>query len=474
MNNIVWFRKDLRTFDNLALYFASKNSKEGVVGLYIIDASMWTRNHVSQYQIEFIFKALHDLQDNLKKIGITLIIKKVKHSREIPRLILKIMAAHHAQTLYFNREYEVNEKLRDQATIKLLKKNNLKCSIYDDQLILPPKLLFKKNGEHFKVFSAFKRQWLKIFGELKHLNLFPKPKIKNKLLFKTENVLAKRPKSSSTINLDGWKVSEIEASKLLKLFIRKRIDSYHQNRDFPFIDATSQLSPYLAIGLLSPRQCFLSAFNYNNQELASGNPGALMWMNELIWREFYRHILIAVPSVCKNRAFKPKTEALPWSYDKKLLRAWQRGQTGFPIVDAAMRQLNETGWMHNRLRMIVAMFLSKNLFLDWRLGEKYFSEKLIDIDFASNNGGWQWSASTGTDSVPYFRIFNPTTQSERFDPEGKFIRRFCPELRSFNNYDIHDPYKRNPQLAARVNYVKPIVDYASSRARALQAFKKIK
>ena len=198
-----------------------------------------------------------------------------------------------------------------------------------------------------------------------------------------------------------------------------------------------------------------------------------MWLSELIWREFYRFILIAAPRVCLNQPYQLVTKKLPWKNDRDLLEAWKKRQTGFPLVDATMRQLNQTGWMYNRLRMVTAMFLTKNLFIDWRLGEKYFASQLIDYDFASNNGGWQWSASTGTDAVPYFRIFNPTTQSERFDKEGKFIRQYCPELNKFDNHAIHAPFERMPLLAAHSDYPSPVIRYAESRSYAIAAFKKI-
>ena len=193
-----------------------------------------------------------------------------------------------------------------------------------------------------------------------------------------------------------------------------------------------------------------------------------MWLQELIWREFYQVVIFNFPNVCRGKPFKANTDQLPWRYDPQLLTAWQQGQTGFPIVDAGMRQLNETGWMHNRVRMICAMFLTKNLFIDWRLGERYFSEHLIDGDFAANNGGWQWCASTGTDAVPYFRIFNPTEQSKRFDPTGAYIRHYCPELGDFNEHEIHNP----PELF-RGNYPAPIVNYKLSREYTLAAFKKL-
>jgi deoxyribodipyrimidine photo-lyase len=217
------------------------------------------------------------------------------------------------------------------------------------------------------------------------------------------------------------------------------------------------LSPYLAVGAVSLRQCLWSALDANQGRLEGGNQGLSTWINELIWREFYKHIVRGFPEVCRYRPFKADTASIPWRHDAQLFQQWCRGLTGFPLVDAAMRQLNETGWMHNRLRMVTAMFLTKHLLVDWRWGERYFMNKLVDADFAANNGGWQWSASTGADAAPYFRVFNPTRQSQRFDPEGRFIRRYLPHMAGLDNAAIHDPA---PLERAAIGYPMPIVDHA--------------
>ncbi len=255
-------------------------------------------------------------------------------------------------------------------------------------------------------------------------------------------------------------------------FCAEAIDGYAEQRDFPALPGTSQLSAYLAAGVLSVRQCLHAALAANQGEFASGNAGVVTWINELLWRDFYSHILVGYSKVSRNRAFKPETEALPWRDAPEDLLAWQQGRTGFPIIDAAMRQLLATGWMHNRLRMVVAMFLTKNLLIDWREGERFFMQHLIDGDLAANNGGWQWSASTGTDAVPYFRIFNPISQSQRFDPQGDFIRYWLPELKHLSNKDIHQA-KQLGGLFERNDYPQPIVDLSSSRKRALNAFKQL-
>jgi deoxyribodipyrimidine photo-lyase len=281
----------------------------------------------------------------------------------------------------------------------------------------------------------------------------------------------RKHKHLSHIDSSLWPAGQHISKKRLRHFIDDHLFHYNQERDFPNLHGTSQLSPYLATGMISPRQCFLAALDANQNELDTGNKGAVVWMGELIWREFYKHILVAAPRVSKHKAYKEETDTIWWDHDEKLMLAWQQGQTGYPLIDAAMRQLKTTGWMHNRLRMVVAMFFTKNLFFDWRLGEKYFMSQLIDGDLAANNGGWQWSASTGTDSAPYFRIFNPLRQSERFDPEGKFILQYCPELQDFDKKSIHEPYKIMPLIAAQSQYPRPIIDLKKNRDKVLAAFK---
>lgn len=481
MRGIIWFREDLRINDNTALYMASKKCTDGILAIYIIDHFMIKKHHVAPCRIEFILKGLEVLRLDLIKVNIKLLVTEIKKTSEIAKVIYQIMEKSAAKLLFFNKQYEVNEEKRDRFVMTFLNSKNISCFSFDDQVILPPGSVLTQKREYFKVFTAFKYTWCKQF--------LLKPSIKLAKLSKSSfcsidpplSYLSKEPEIlaqtkkyyATNINDKDWPSGENAAIKRLNRFIKHALFTYDQQRDFPARTATSKLSPYLAAGMISPRECFLMALQANKNEIDSGNKGATSWMNELIWREFYKHILVGFPHVSKNRAFRRETEHLPWKFNKQWYRAWQQGQTGYPIIDAAMRQLNETGWMHNRLRMIVGMFLTKNLFLDWRLGEKYFMNRLIDGDFSANNGGWQWCASTGTDAAPYFRIFNPVTQSERFDSEGKFIRQFCPELREFDNKSIHDPHKRSPELAKKINYPKPLVDLKKSRLETINVFKKI-
>lgn len=473
MPTLVWLREDLRVQDNPALFHAAENNT-GTIALYIIDANMWRQHNMAACRVEFILRGLKELSKELAKLNIPLLIATVSASNKILETITKIINQYKISVLYFNKQYEVNELERDKVITEYLTKQDINCYQYDDQTILPPGSVTNQQDEYFKVFTAYKRTWYKILQQRGGIKLFKTPKPQVNLNIQSSVIPEKINGFESNIDPMLWSAGEKAAHKKLQYFLDQNILTYDKARDFPAIDGTSKLSPYLSTGMISARACFQAAQFANHNELDTGNSGAVTWMNELIWRDFYKHILVAVPRVSKGQAYKLATENIPWQYNDEHFAAWCKGETGFPIIDAAMRQLNQTGWMHNRLRMVVAMFLAKNLLLDWRLGEKYFIQHLIDGDLAANNGGWQWSASTGTDAVPYFRIFNPISQSERFDPRGEFIRQYCPELAALDDRAIHDPYKRAPLIAANSKYPKPLVDLAVTRARALAAFKNLK
>ncbi len=270
-----------------------------------------------------------------------------------------------------------------------------------------------------------------------------------------------------------WPPGEHEAQVRLAKFCDERIGGYQARRNFPAEGATSNLSVHFASGTLSARTAIRHARDHNNtKKLDGGNQGIQTWISEVAWRDFYKHVLAHWPYVCMNKPFKPEYTNIEWEYNQEHFKAWCEGRTGYPIVDAAMRQLNHCGYMHNRCRMIVGSFLAKHLLLDWRMGERYFMEHLIDGDFASNNGGWGFSASTGVDPQPYFRIFNPLLQSEKFDAEGEYIRRWIPELKCIEGKAIHDPYGRGKGDVAKKNgYPERIVDHKASRDRALARYK---
>ena len=474
MRGVVWFREDLRTLDNQALHYAAKQCTEGVVGIYLLDPSMWQKHEVAFCRVDFLLRGLKKLREHLQRLHIPLIIKKISKQTNVAKLIHQQLQAVKAESLYFNRQYEVNELNRDTAVVAYLAQKNLKTYAFDDLVIFPPGSVKNGKGEDYKVFTAFKKAWLKKF-RAEGVKSYATPKAQKplRLSVESEAIPEKLSGFTSGIDPDLWPAGQDVAVKRLQRFIDEALFDYHVDRDFPAIEGTSLLNPYLNAGMISSRQCFLTALAANNNELDSGHKGATTWLGEFIWREFYKNILVSAPRVSKHRAYQEKTEKIRWDFNANHFKAWQTGQTGYPIIDAAMRQLNTIGFMHNRLRMVVAMFLTKNLFFDWRLGEKYFITHLIDGDLASNNGGWQWSASTGTDSAPYFRIFNPIRQSQRFDPHGEFILRYCPELVGMNKKAIHEPYKYQPELAAERGYPKPIVELRSKRDKVLNAFKKI-
>ena len=322
----------------------------------------------------------------------------------------------------------------------------------------------------YKVFTPFSRKWREIAASKAILPLaVPAP---------LGPVINEPPQLTfiNTLKLSSelWAAGEGQAKRLLSEFIQQKVQDYKQDRDFPAIDGTSSISPYLAIGVLSSRQCVAALLQRFPEVIVDDTSPARTWLNELIWREFYRHLLVAFPDLSKNHNFNRQADKVQWRNNPDEFTAWCEGQTGYPIVDAAMRQLNQTGWMHNRLRMVVASFLTKHLLIDWRWGERYFRQKLIDGDLAANNGGWQWSAGCGCDAQPYFRIFNPISQSEKFDPDGSFIRKYLPELASWGIKQLHQPSAAKtpslfeaPLFNTQTAYPSAIVDHSTARVRAL-------
>jgi deoxyribodipyrimidine photo-lyase len=465
MSGLVWFREDLRLYDNMALHFATQECA-AIVAVYLFDHSFLKKHHMAACRVEFILRGLELLSADLAKLNIPLQIFELTTTAQVAPALMRIAKEINAHTLYFNRQYEIDEIRRDRAVQHHFAANNIACYSYDDQVILSPDSVKTKQGNFFKVFTPYARAWRQVFtAQPPKLLTVPRQQAVQKL---KSSVVPKRIVGySSKIDPALWPAGERYARKRLRKFIKENLFTYDQQRDFPALAGTSLLSPYLSAGMISPRECFLAALKANAGKLSSGRKGAISWMNELIWRDFYKQVLAAVPRISMSQAFQLKTEKLPWVKNKKLFAAWRQGKTGIPIIDAAMRQLNTTGWMHNRLRMITATFLAKNLRLDWREGEKYFMSQLIDGDFSANNGGWQWSASTGADALPYFRVFNPLRQSKRFDPKGDFIKKYCSELRKVSSKEIH-----NPQERKSLGYPEIIIDVAASQRDFIAKYKK--
>jgi deoxyribodipyrimidine photo-lyase len=446
MKGLCWIRRDLRTQDHASLYHALKENSEVVV-VFIFDSEILKNLDSQDPRLSFIMDSLSDIDLELKKYGSSLVVKFGNPVDLIPQLALDFKV----QSVYTNRDYEPYAKKRDAAVEKILKKEKINFHTYKDHVIFEKHEILTKSRTLFKVFTPYKNEWLFQFEKAETITTNFKPNFKNlkKINFQFQNILKENGFSPKPSHLHG---GEIAAKKLLKSF-HKKIDHYHETRDFPSQNGTSQLSPYIRFGNLSIREIIRMAKEKKT-------PGSSMFLSELIWRDFYQMILDAHPDVEKS-SFKKQYDQIKWLGDDKNFKKWCAGLTGFPIVDAAMRCLNQTGLMPNRLRMVVASFLCKTLLIDWRKGEKYFAQKLLDFDLAANNGGWQWCSSSGCDAQPYFRIFNPTTQSEKFDPEGKFIKEWCPEYAQLNAKEIH--------LAK-----DPIVDYKAMRELCLMQYAVVK
>ncbi len=473
--SLVWFRRDLRASDHSALSAALEHSTRGVVGLFVVDAAFWQQHHEASIKVDFWLRNLAALKARLEALGIPLKVIDTAHAPTLPEAVVALARRLECDTLHFHREYEVNEVARDRAVRAFCLEAGLKVCAYHDRVILPPGALRTGSGTPYGVFTPYRRAWEKVVAHNLE-RVLPEPAAQTPLHIESDTLPDAVAGFTSHVPLGEaatrYPAGEEAAHAKLKRFMRTAAPAYVEGRNVPSREGTSGLSPYLAAGILSPRQCLEAACKASN-----GHPfateGISTWVSELIWREFYTHLLCDYPRLSRGRPFKLATDAIDWRDSEVDFRAWCDGKTGFPIVDAAMRALKGTGFMHNRLRMIVAMFLTKDLLIDWRRGEHFFMTHLVDGDLSANNGGWQWSASTGTDAQPYFRVFNPTTQGETYDPDGSFIRKWLPELAHLDNKTLHDPHARGAKLSATV-YPRPIVNHAEARLRAIATFKAIK
>lgn len=471
-HKLVWLRQDLRCADNTALSAACTDPDAAVTALFCITPGQWQQHDVAGVRIDFERRHLKLLQQDLAALNIPLLIIVAETYAELPELIAQRCLLHSVTEVHGNRQYEINEGARDAAVASRLAADGIGCIWHEDQCIVAPGKVLTGDGRFYTVFTPFKRNWLTQLAD-RPVRLSAMP-VKRRQVSAASD-LVPEDWGGAVNHVDAatsshlWPAGEQAAWERLNAFMDNDIGRYDRQRDFPAINGTSTLSPYLAAGILSARQCLVLA-----QQAASRGKGSStgvdVWISELCWRDFYKHILVGFPHVCRHQAFKRETDALPWRHDEALFQAWCEGRTGYPIVDAAMRQLRETGWMHNRLRMIVAMFLSKDMFIDWRWGERFFMQHLIDGDLSANNGGWQWAASTGNDAAPYFRIFNPSLQGPKFDPDGTFILQFVPELKGLSGKMLHEPHSKGMSpLFAR--YPRPVVDHAKARDYALAQFK---
>lgn len=466
-SSLVWFRRDLRDYDHAALYHALKTSKQ-VYCAFIFDTEILDQlTDKADRRVEFIWESVKELKSALQQQGGDLIVRHGAATTEIPKLALELKV----DAVFANRDYEPSAVARDTKVAKQLQNDGIQFHDFKDQVIFEKDEVLTLAGKPFGVFTPYKNAALKKLNDF-FLRAYPADRYKAHL---AKPELTEMPSLEhlgfTRTNLASMKLPTgmSGAQQLFADFV-ERIHQYKAARDFPAIKGPSYLSVHLRFGTISIRQLARTAWQM-------GGAGAESWLNELIWRDFYFQILYHHPRVAHGHAFKADFDDLPFPNDKTLFQAWCEGKTGYPLVDAAMRQINQTGWMHNRLRMVAASFLVKDLLIDWRWGERYFAEKLIDFDLSANNGGWQWAASTGCDAQPWFRIFNPITQSEKFDADGKFIRRYIPELANCNNKEIHAPWlipatrQQELGLSIGIDYPQPVVDHATQRVLALALYK---
>ena len=423
---IFWFRRDLRLDDNTALSQALQ-SKYPVLPIFIFDTNILDRlNEKTDARIQFILDQVVSLKERLEEDESTL---EIFHGQP-DEVFKKLIEGYNIKEVYANKDYEPSAISRDRMIIDLLQAKRIPFYHFKDQVVFEGSEILKQDGTPFKVFSAFKRVWMQ------KLEISKEWEKTTKVDF--NNFLKTKPAKNFDLKDLGFQPSSIEIPG--KVVSDQLIKNYDKTRDFPALNGTSRLGIHLRFGTISIRRKVAEAKQLNPT-----------FLNELIWREFYSAILQHFPHVV-DRAFNKKYDLIPWKNDPAQFELWCKGKTGFPIVDAGMRELNQSGYMHNRVRMIVASFLTKHLLIDWRWGEAYFAAKLLDYELASNNGGWQWAAGTGTDAQPYFRVFNPESQAQKFDQNKEYIKKWVPELETSS-------------------YPAPMVDHKSARQRAIETYK---
>ena len=476
----MWFRRDLRSDDNAALHHALKSCKQ-VFCVFIFDKEILDALPRADRRVEFIRESLVELDAELRNMSgdrARLIVRHAWAKTEIPALAKELGV----QAVFTNHDYEPQAIARDAAVRAELAKTNLALHTFKDHVIFEREEVLTQTGKPYGVFTPYKNAWMKKLDDY-----FLKPYPVDPYAKALGHTPAKLVKDVSTLADMGFEVTNLATLKIptgmsggRSLFADffDRMDEYHETRNFPAVKGPSYLSVHLRFGTVSIRKLVATA----HQRVIAGSEGAQVWLSELVWRDFYFQILSNFPRVASG-SFKPEYNAIAWEtgpHADELFAAWCEGRTGYPLVDAAMAQINQTGYMHNRLRMVVASFLTKDLGLDWRWGERYFAQHLNDFDLSANNGGWQWASSSGCDAQPYFRIFNPTSQSEKFDSQGKFIRRYLPQLAKLPDADLHAPWDAKPMVlqAAGVdlgkNYPQRVVAHDEARAKTLLRYAVVK
>lgn len=478
---LVWFRRDLRVNDNSALCAALKQCRQ-VFCAFVFDREILDPLPRSDRRVEFIQSSLLELDASLRSLAsrpeVGLIVRHGVAADLIPSLAREL----HVQVVFAAHDYEPQAIARDANVRGALAHQGMSLHTFKDHVIFEKREILTKTGTPYGVFTPYKRNWMEQV-QAATLNI-QDPSPWASALAPCPAYLSQKVPSLDAIGFESTNLKALKiptgstgAQQLFQDFF-DRMDQYHETRDFPAIKGPSYLGVHLRFGTVSIRKLVSTAL----QRTIAGSPGAAVWLSELVWREFYCQILANFPHVATG-AFKPEYDAIRWESGPRaqsLFKAWCEGRTGYPLVDAAMAQLNQTGYMHNRLRMVSGSFLVKDLGIDWRWGERYFAAQLNDFDLSANNGGWQWVSSSGCDAQPYFRIFNPVSQSERFDPDGKFIRRYLPQLSALPTKALHAPWTARPlELAAAgvelgKNYPRPLVAHDEARAQTLQRYAVVK
>ena len=423
--NIFWFRRDLRLEDNAGLYHALKSGFP-VIPIFIFDENILEKLPKKDKRVVFIWQEVNRIREELKDLGSDMLLM---YGTPV-EVYKKLLSEYHIHAVFVNRDYEPYALKRDREIFDLLKSGGVDFKGYKDQVIFDRREVLKKDETPYTVYTPYMKKWKEQLTDF-HLKPYP-----NSSYF--DNFC--REIQSQDVSLESLGFDQVEVEFPAAVTDENLVKGYHETRDIPYISGTSRLSIHLRFGTISIRKLSKQAIALNDK-----------YLNELIWREFYQMILYHYPQTT-NKSFRSVYDLIEWENNEAHFKLWCEGKTGFPLVDAGMRELNKTGFMHNRVRMVVASFLTKHLLIDWRWGEAYFAEKLLDFDQASNVGGWQWAAGCGVDAVPYFRVFNPTLQQEKFDPDFKYIKKWVPEYGSGN-------------------YPSPIVDHKQARARAIERYK---
>jgi deoxyribodipyrimidine photo-lyase len=426
--NIFWYRRDLRLTDNVGLYHALSSGKK-VLLIFIFDTEILDKlEDKKDKRVTFIYKAISEIHRKLSALKSTI---DVRYGKPV-EIFKELIRDYEIEAVFANHDYEPYAIKRDEEIKRLLSSSEISFHTFKDQVIFERLEVCKDDGTPYTVFTPYSKKWKATLKETDYQSWATEDKFDQLVKLDPVPLISLKKMGFGEVDMEYPSI-EVKAELIKK---------YQQQRDFPAIDGTSRIGVHLRFGTVSIREMVRQSIRLNET-----------YLNELIWRDFYQMILANFPRVGLGLTFKPEYESIPWRNNEKEFERWCAGETGYPIVDAGMRELNETGFMHNRVRMIVASFLTKHLLIDWKWGEAYFADKLLDFDFASNNGGWQWAAGTGCDAAPYFRVFNPYLQTKKFDPDLKYIRKWVPELET-------------------MNYPSPIVEHEFARKRVLEVYSK--